>query len=77
MISTGLGMFSDMGLSSGAMRSKREDALFLNVGWILQIIRGIIITAAGAIVAVTVFYVEKFGLFSEHTVYFKSGKCRI
>ena len=53
VIMTGLHMFSDIGLNSGAIRSERgDDPTFLNVGWVVQIARGLIVTLAGFAMAV-------------------------
>lgn len=52
VIMTGLHMFSDIGLIAGAIRSVRGDEqTFLNVGWVVQIARGLIVTVAGLAVA--------------------------
>jgi len=53
VIMTGLHMFSDIGLNAGAIRSARGDEpTFLNVGWVVQIGRGSIVTLAGFGIAV-------------------------
>jgi O-antigen/teichoic acid export membrane protein len=48
----GLGMFSDVGLGVAAIRSPRGDEpRFLNVVWVVQIARGVIITVGGTLLA--------------------------
>ena len=52
VIMTGLHMFSDIGLNAGAIRSSRgDDPTFLNVGWVVQIARGMIVSLAGLAMA--------------------------
>jgi O-antigen/teichoic acid export membrane protein len=44
MVVTALVMFSDIGLAAGAIQSRRgEDPTYLNVAWIVQIARGMVI----------------------------------
>ncbi len=44
LVITGLSMISDIGLTGGAIRSKRGDeAVYLNVTWVVSIIRGALI----------------------------------
>ena len=47
MVITGLVMVSDIGLAAGVIQSKRgDDPVYLNVTWIVAIIRGAVITLA-------------------------------
>lgn len=47
MVITGLVMVSDIGLTAGVIQSKRgDDPVYLNVTWIVAIIRGAVITLA-------------------------------
>ncbi|SMD03207.1 oligosaccharide flippase family protein [Primorskyibacter flagellatus] len=49
---TGLQMVSDIGLTTGIVRSKRgDDPVFLNTCWTLQIIRGVLLAAICCIIA--------------------------
>ncbi len=49
---TGLNLFSDLGLQPNIVQSKRgEDPKFLNTAWTVQIIRGVILTVASALIA--------------------------
>ena len=44
---TGLVMFSDIGLAAGAIQSRRgDDPTYLNVTWVVQIARGLLISLA-------------------------------
>ncbi len=70
VVITGLAMFSDIGLSSGAIRSKRgDDPKFLNVGWVVQIARGAIITLGALAVACMLHLAAGAGMFPLHSVY--------
>lgn len=52
MVMVGVGMFSDIGLGPSIVRSSRGDEpRFLNVSWVVQILRGSIITVFGLCVA--------------------------
>jgi O-antigen/teichoic acid export membrane protein len=52
VVMTGLVMFSDIGLSSGAIHSRRgDDPHYLNVSWVVQIMRGVLITIVGMLLA--------------------------
>ena len=52
MVMVGVGMFSDIGLGPSIVRSTRGDEpRFLNVSWVVQILRGGIITVFGLCVA--------------------------
>lgn len=66
----GLAMFSDFGLNAVAVRSTRgDDPTFLNVGWVVQIVRGLIILVAAMLCAVGLSALDKAGWVSEHSVY--------
>jgi O-antigen/teichoic acid export membrane protein len=58
---TGVGLFSDIGLEPGVIRSSRyKDPVFLNTAWTVQVIRGPVLWLFSLIVAypVSVFYGE-------------------
>lgn len=70
VIMNGLHMFSDMGLHAGAIRSDRgDDPLFLNVGWMVQITRGFIITLVSAAAAAALKLSAHFGWLPVNSVY--------
>lgn len=52
VLMTGLAMFSDMGISSSVVQSKRgDDPEFLNTAWTLQILRGFVLWIFAALFA--------------------------
>ena len=52
MVIVGLTMFSDLGLGANAIQSRRGDEpTFLNVTWVVQIARGVVITIAALALA--------------------------
>jgi len=58
----GLGLFSDLGIGQGIIRSNRADEpQFLNTAWTLQVIRGFVLFLLVLIVAypVSLFYEKK------------------
>jgi O-antigen/teichoic acid export membrane protein len=70
VVITGLVMFSDIGLTSGAIRHARGDEpTFLNVSWVVQIARGVVITLAGFGVAAALGWAAHAGLLPAHSVY--------
>jgi len=70
VVMTGLVMFSDIGLSSGAIKSQRGDEpTFLNVSWVVQIARGVLITTAGFLVAAGLGWAAQAGKLPVHSVY--------
>lgn len=70
VIMTGLWMFSDIGLSAGAVQNRRgHDPKFLNVTWVVQIGRGVVITIAALIFAVGVGWAQVEGWVSPQSVY--------
>lgn len=51
----GLGLFSDIGLGPGVIRSERSaDPIFLNTAWTIQFIRGTLLALLGVVIAVPV-----------------------
>ena len=57
MVMVGIGMFSDIGLGPSIVRSTRGDEpRFLNVSWVVQILRGGIITMFGLCVALALHF---------------------
>ncbi|TMH32705.1 MAG: hypothetical protein E6H58_09750, partial [Betaproteobacteria bacterium] len=70
VVITGLWMFSDLGLSSGAIQNRRgDDPLFLNVSWVVQIGRGVVITLAALLFALGVGWVQSAGWMPARSVY--------
>lgn len=70
VVMTGLHMFSDIGLISGAIRSERgDDPAFLNVGWIVQIARGLVVTLGGFAAAAALKLAADAALFPLQSVY--------
>jgi O-antigen/teichoic acid export membrane protein len=70
VVMTGLGMFSDLGLSSGAIRSERgDDPHFLNVSWVVQIARGVVVAIGAMVVALAVLALARAGWLPAHSVY--------
>ena len=52
VLMTGLAMFSDMGISSSVVQSKRgDDPAYLNTAWTLQVIRGFVLWIFAALFA--------------------------
>lgn len=69
-IMTGLSMFSDLGLSAGAIRSTRgDDPRFLNVSWVVQIARGLVIALGALAAAAALKLTASAGWFPAHSVY--------
>ncbi len=61
VLMTGLAMFSDMGISSSVVQSKRgDDPAYLNTAWTLQVIRGFVLWIFAALFAdaMAVIYVQ-------------------
>ena len=70
VVMTGLAMFMDIGLNSGAIRSTRGDEpSFLNVGWVVQIARGVLITVGGLATAAALKASAGVGWLPAHSVY--------
>ena len=70
MVVTGLAMFSDIGLAAGAIQSRRgEDPAYLNVTWVVQIARGVVIMLAALIVSTTLYLSRDSGVLPAHSVY--------
>ena len=70
VVMTGLWMFSDIGLSAGAIQNRRGgDPEFLNVTWVVQIGRGVIITLAALAFAVGIGWAQVAGWVSAKSVY--------
>lgn len=66
----GLAMFSDLGLSQGAIQSRRgEEPRFLNVSWVVQIARGVVIAVAGLLIAGLLKIAGARGWLPAHSVY--------
>lgn len=63
MVMVGVGMFSDIGLGPSIVRSSRGDEpRFLNVSWVVQILRGSIITIFGLGVALALHLMSNTGV---------------
>lgn len=70
MAVTALGMFSDIGLGSGVIRSWRgEDPTFLNVTWVVQIARGLVVMLAALGIAAVLSLERVHSLLPAHSVY--------
>jgi O-antigen/teichoic acid export membrane protein len=70
VVMTGLWMFSDIGLSAGAVQNRRgNDAMFLNVTWVVQIGRGVVITLAALAFAVGIGWAQFAGWVPPQSVY--------
>ena len=70
IVMTGLTMFSDLGLSQGAIQSPRgEEPKFLNVSWVVQIARSVLIALTGLLVAAALKAAGDFGWLPVHSVY--------
>lgn len=53
VLMTGLAMFSDVGITSVVVQSKRgDDPVFLDTVWTIQVLRGAVLTAIAALLAV-------------------------
>jgi O-antigen/teichoic acid export membrane protein len=70
VVMTGIAMFSDIGLSSGAIRSHRgDDPHFLNVSWVVQIARGLVSAIGVLLVAAALAQMTRAGWLPSHSVY--------
>ncbi len=70
MVFTGLAMLSDLGLGAVVARSRRGDeAKFLNVVWIAQIGRGVVMTVGALGLSAALWLGAARALFPEHSVY--------
>ena len=70
VVMTGLWMFSDIGLSAGAVQNRRgNDPMFLNVTWVVQIGRGVVITLAALAFAVGIDWAQFAGWVPPQSVY--------
>jgi O-antigen/teichoic acid export membrane protein len=70
MVITALVMFSDVGLAAGAIQNRRGDEpAFLNVTWIVQIVRGVVIMLAALAAATALSLGWLNGLLPAHSVY--------
>src|SRR5579863_7328037 len=59
VIMAGLAMFSDLGLRAVVIRSSRgQDPVFLNTAWALQILRGLLLWAIAAGIALLMFFAQ-------------------
>ena len=60
IFNTGLGLFSDIGIEPGVVRSKRaHDPVFLKTAWTMQFIRGLLLFVLTAIIAYPVSLIYK------------------
>ena len=70
MVVTGLAMFSDIGLAAGAIQSRRgDDPVYLNVTWVVQITRGVVIMVAALAVSAMLFLGWTKGVLPDRSVY--------
>lgn len=67
---TGVQMFSDIGLGPSIIQSKRgEEADFINTAWTLQILRGFAIWLFVSVVAVGLWFANRYGYINQDQVY--------
>ena len=70
VVMSGLAMFSDLGLSQGAIQSRRgEEPKFLNVSWVVQIARGVVLSIGGLVIAAFLKLAGTQGWLPAHSVY--------
>jgi O-antigen/teichoic acid export membrane protein len=70
VVLTGLGMVSDVGLRQNVVQSTRgSDPVYLNTGWVTQIIRGGLLCTVGLALALLVFAANQTGLVPDGSVY--------
>lgn len=70
VVMTGLGMFSDIGLTANAIQSRRgDDPRFLNVSWVVQIVRGFILAGCAVLVGLALAGMAGAGWLPAHSVY--------
>jgi len=66
----GVTMFSDLGIRQSVIRSVRGDDLdYLNTAWVIQCLRGLILTVVLLAVSLLVFLLQSNGYLSHDTVY--------
>lgn len=70
MIMTALAMFSDLGLRQVIVQSRRgNDPAFLNTAWLVQILRGVLISFVAVGASVLVLFADRHTLFPRDSVY--------
>ena len=70
VVSTGLSLMSDLGISQNVQVSARgDDPVFLQTAWTVQVLRGLFIALACAISAAVIYASASFGLLDPGTVY--------
>jgi O-antigen/teichoic acid export membrane protein len=70
LIIVGLAMFSDLGLRQNVVQSEHgEDHQFLNTAWVLQIIRGGVLSCLGLVVGMSLALANHLVIIPEHSVY--------
>ncbi len=59
-------LISDIGVNHSIIRSTRgDDPAFLNTAWIVQIIRGMIVTAGVLVIALSIYFLTKLGFINQ------------
>lgn len=70
VVITGLVLFSDVGLRPNVVRNERgDDRSFLNTAWVIQIVRGFILSLGAIIIAFIIAIANKAGLVPVGSVY--------
>lgn len=70
VVITGLVLFSDVGLRPNVVRNERgDDRSFLNTAWVIQIVRGFILSLGALIIAFIIAIANKVGLVPAGSVY--------
>lgn len=70
IVLAGLAMFSDFGLKTNVIQSRRgDDPAFLNTVWVTQIVRGGVLYAAALAISFLLVLLGRFGALPEHSVY--------
>jgi len=69
LLTTALGLFSDIGITRSIVQSKRTDAAMLNTAWTLQVVRGQLVGAACVLAAFAFAAASHAGLSKAGTVY--------
>lgn len=70
VVITGLALFSDVGLRPNVVRNERgDDRSFLNTAWVIQIVRGFILSLGAILVALFIAIANKAGLVPVGSVY--------
>src|ERR1700733_998835 len=70
LITTGLAMFSDLGVKQNIIQSPRgSEPTFLNTAWSIQIMRSVILWVIAVLISLIIFLCQKINLISPSNVY--------